>query len=332
MPEISAFLAALGLEAAALSPVAADWSVRRFHRVVRDGHSAILMRWPDGTPGGEIGRLPEITALFAAHGVRVPQVYAVDAAAGFALVEDFGPLTMAQRIDAGEPAAPMLHAAVDLLVHLHKAYPAVAGHDLPRFTAAMAAERAARFCDWALPALAPDARARFIALWRLTWPMAEAVPITLAHYDFHPGNMFSITAGKCAVIDFQDAVLAPVAFDLACLLQDIRRDYDPGLLADLRARYLGAFPGLDPELLDQAVAVTGAQRATQILGNLGRARAEGRLSSRQAGDIARAWDRLERNLGHPVLAGLKPWYDTHAPAESRPRQANAPSVTAESTG
>lgn len=314
MTELPAFLAALGLESATLAPVAADWSARAFHRVVRDGHSAILMHWP----GGAVERLPEITACFAAHGVRVPQVFAVDSAAGLALVEDLGPLTVAQRIDAGEAAAPMLEAAVDLLVHLHKAFPAVAVDALPRFSAATAAERAARFCDWYLPALPPDARARFIALWRLTWPMAEAVPMTLAHYDYHPGNLFWLD-GDCAVIDFQDAVLAPVAFDLACLLQDVRRDYEPALLAGLRARYLTAFPGIDPDLLDQAVAVAGAQRATQILGNLGRARAEGRLGSRQAGDIVRAWDRLERSLAHPVLAGLKPWYDVHAPPESRPR-------------
>lgn len=320
-PDVAAFLAALGLESADMSAVAADWSTRTFHRVARKGHSAILMQWPHG----RVVQLPGITAHFAAHGVRVPQVYAIEEESGCALVEDFGSLTMAERLEAGEPAEPMLNAAIDLLIHLHKAFPAHAMDDVPRFDAPEAAERAARFCDWYLPSIdaaaAPDVRARFIALWRMTWPVTEAVPVTLAHYDYHPGNLFWHPVpgdpAECGVIDFQDAVLASVAFDLACLLQDIRRDYDPALLARLRARYCSGFPRLDPVLLDQAMAIVGAQRASQILGNLGRARIEGRLTARQSGDIGRTWARLKQNLAHPINAGLKAWYDTFAPAESR---------------
>lgn len=319
-PEIAAFLAAVGLERADTAPVDADWSQRSFLRV-RDGdRSAIVMHWP----GGAVGDLPALSALFEAHGVRVPQIYAMDEAAGLVLVEDFGDRTMAQRLDAGEPAEPMLNAAIDLLVHLHKAFPARAMDAVPRFGATEAAERAARFCDSYLPSvgkpLASEERARFTALWRLTWPAAEGVPYTLAHYDYHPGNLFwQPVAGdpaQCGVIDFQDAVLAPLAFDLACLLQDIRRDYDPGLLARLHDRYCRAFPRQSVEALDQAIAVVGAQRASQILGNLGRARLEGRLRPRQEGDIGRAWARLRCNLAHPVNAALKAWYEGHLPEDS----------------
>jgi N-acetylmuramate 1-kinase len=309
------FLAAHGFPHPTLTPVAADWSVREFHRVAEGGRSAILMRWRDGA----VADLPRLTALFAARGVRLPQILALDAGESLALLEDLGPRTVAERIDAGEAAEPMLAAAVDLLIRLQQ--PAAAVDGIPKFDAATAAERAARFCDWYLPAaghpLPAEARDEFIRQFEAVWAIAEEVPPTLAHYDFHPGNMFSTTNGNVAVIDFQDAVVAPVAFDLACLLQDVRRDYDPALLARLLARYLAAFPQLDPERIDRAIAVAGAQRATQILGNLGRARVEGRLKPRQAGDILRAWDRLERNLAHPVLAGLKPWYEKHAPRESR---------------
>ncbi len=310
-----AFLAANGFAGAAAEPVAADWSARAFWRVTAGEARAILMHWPDGA----VADLPRLARLFADHGVRVAAVLAVDAAAGLALMEDVGLLTAAEQVDAGAPAAPLMTAAVDLLIALHRACPAPPA-DVPRFDAGTAAGRAARFCDWYLPSagrpVPAAARDEFLRAWETVWPAAEAVPLTLVHYDFHLGNMIAGDGGL-ALIDFQDAVAGPVAFDLACLLQDVRRDYDPALLAGLRDRYLAAFPALPPERLDRAMAVIGAQRATQILGNLGRARIEGRLRPRQRGDIARAWARLERNLDHPVLAGVKPWYDRHAPPESR---------------
>lgn len=313
---VESFLAAHGLAGALLAPVAADWSARSFHRVTLDGRAAILMHWPDGA----VAELPRLAALFAANGVRVAQVLAVDAGQGLALVEDLGPQTDAERVDAGADPAPPMTAAVDLLVGLHRACPA-APAGVPVFDAAAAAERAARFCDWYLPAagrrLPVGAREDFIARWHAAWPVAERLPSTLVHYDFHLGNMFSAPGGPTALIDFQDAVAGPVAFDLACLLQDVRRDYAPALLAGLLARYRAAFPARDPDRLDRAVAVMGAQRATQILGNLGRAAIEGRLKPRQRADVARAWQRLLANLDHPVLAGLKPWYERHAPPESR---------------
>lgn len=316
-PSLRAFVAAQGLTDAAIDVVDADWSQRGFYRVRAAERTAIVMHWPDGA----VAELPGMSAQFAAHGVRVPQIHAVDTAADLVLLEDFGVHTMAQRLDDGEPAEPMLTAAIDLLIHLHKAFPARAMEDVPRFEAGAAAERAARFCDSYLPSigapLEPAERARFLALWRMTWPLAEQVPHTLVHYDFHPGNLFwhpvAGEATECGVIDFQDAVLAPLAFDLACLLQDIRRDYDPDLLERLHARYCRAFPRLNPETLDQAIAVIGAQRASQILGNLGRARLEGRLRPRQEGDIARAWGRLRNNLAHPVNAALRAWYESHTP-------------------
>ncbi|MEZ5667608.1 MAG: phosphotransferase [Alphaproteobacteria bacterium] len=314
-PAVAGFLAARGLAGATVTPVAADWSVRRFYRVETADGGAILMHWP----GGAIDRLAATTALFDAHGVPVPTLLHADPAVGLVLVEDFGMQTVAQSIDAGAEPAPMLAAAVDLLVHLHKAFPATMPGDLPAFDADTAAERAARLCDFYLPAFGAgcDAagRARFVALWRATWPAANAVPITLAHYDFHPGNMFwrpAAPAGaRIALIDHQDAVLAPVAFDLACLIQDIRRTYDPGLLADLRARYLAAFPRLDPARLDQALAVIGAQRASQILGGLGRARVEGRITDRQRADVGRTLAWLAADLAHPANAALRPWYEEH---------------------
>src|SRR5438876_278817 len=70
------------------------------------------------------------------------------------------------------------------------------GHRLP------AAERAAL-----LEALAP-----------LAEPFERATPV-LAHRDFHAWNLH-VQDGRLRILDFQDALLAPDAYDLASLLTD----------------------------------------------------------------------------------------------------------------
>ena len=74
----------------------------------------------------------------------------------------------------------------------------------------------------------------------------------------------------CGLLDFQDAVVGPRAFDLVSLLQDVRRDVPPNWSPAMRERYLAAFPDLDREAFDTSYAVIGAQRNTRILGTFTR--------------------------------------------------------------
>jgi aminoglycoside/choline kinase family phosphotransferase len=218
-----------------------------------------------------------------------------------------GDAVVARVIDA-DPGieTPLYDAAVDLLATL-SAHPAPA--DLPAPDAATLAAMTAPAADWYVglgtpqPALA-DALAR-----ALTPPLSslDDTPRILAHRDFHAENLIWLpdAAGiaRVGVLDFQDAFAGHPAYDLVSLLEDARRDLSPGLRMRLTARHATA-TGTDPNTLERALAVFGAQRNLRILGVFVRlARAHGK--PRYLSLLPRVWGHLMGDLAHPDLADLR---------------------------
>jgi aminoglycoside/choline kinase family phosphotransferase len=118
------------------------------------------------------------------------------------------------------------------------------------------------------------------------------------------------------LLDFQDAVLGPVTYDLVSLLEDSRRDIAPDLVAAMRARYLDAFPALDRAAFDASFAVLGAQRHCKVIGIFTRlCRRDGK--PRYLAHIPRLWRLLDGNFRNPVLAPFQAWLDRHIPRELR---------------
>src|SRR5262249_14016794 len=100
--------------------------------------------------------------------------------------------------------------------------------------------------DWYLPRFGVVAtagmRAEFLALWRDALAPALAARKTWVLRDFHSPNLLWLAdrSGPAAVglLDFQDAVMGPEAFDVASLAQDARVDVPEELETALLARYV----------------------------------------------------------------------------------------------
>jgi aminoglycoside/choline kinase family phosphotransferase len=121
---------------------------------------------------------------------------------------------------------------------------------------------------------------------------------------------------RVGVLDFQDAMRGPAAYDLVSLLQDPRRDVASGLEEPLIGRYLAARPEFSAEAFRASYAVLGAQRAARILGVFVR------LWRRDTKPgylrhMPRLWGLLDRNLRHPALAPVADWFDRHLPDSVR---------------
>ncbi len=133
--------------------------------------------------------------------------------------------------------------------------------------------------------------------------------------DYHSPNILWLTEreghAKLGLIDYQDCVLGPVAYDLASLLLDARVDIPPALedelLADYLARRKAQDTGFDEELFRAAYAVMGAQRIAKILGAFVRLKyAYGK--PHYMAHMPRMTDYLDRTLAHPALAELADWF------------------------
>jgi hypothetical protein len=315
---VESFLAAHGWSAAARRPLAGDASGRRYQRLLAAGERALLMEAPP--PGEKPAEFIAVAGLLAKLGLSAPRVLAVDAERGLLLIEDFGDDTYSLLLDQGAAPAPLYHLAVDTLVHLHRHFdagdPTTAA--LPRYDGALLIEQAALFCD-SHPApigkIGADAKAAFVAAWRTPVDRALAVPRSLLLRDFHAGNLFHLPErpgiAACGLIDFQDAGIGPVTYDLISLLQDARREVPAEAAASAMARYQAAHPELPPDDFEASCAVLAAQRHVRVIAVFARLAAAGKPG--YSVHLPRLWRLLARALEHPALADVRAWFARHAP-------------------
>ncbi|WP_293877656.1 MULTISPECIES: phosphotransferase [unclassified Sphingomonas] len=305
-----AFLAQHGW-AGDLSPVAGDASFRRYFRVTSEGRTAILM---DAPPPHEDPRpFIAIAEWLRGRGFAAPAIHAADLDQGLVLLEDFGDARLREAADADEPAAlPLYAAAIDLLVEL-RAHPA---EGLAPYDRAVLHREAGLLVEWYAPALGLDVDvAGYHAAWDAVFDHALTdEPVTVLR-DYHAENLMLVGAAQSlGLLDFQDALAGHPAYDLVSLLQDARRDVDPGVEEAMLQRYRAA-TGAGEDFM-AAYHVLGAQRNAKIIGIFTRLwKRDGK--PRYPTLCPRVWAYLERDLSHPVLGPVARWFDDNVPPELR---------------
>jgi aminoglycoside/choline kinase family phosphotransferase len=322
---IAEFLSHAGWQGARREALAGDASVRRYDRLIRDGETAVLMDAPP--PHVSVRAFHQVQCLLDRLGFSVPESYGIDEASGFMLLEDLGDLSFTQALAQGVEEVGLYRLATDLLIELHRSFAVEAhsGQDLPAYDDERLLEEVTRLIDWYLPALrgtaTPEAtREDFIRAWRQVLPAARRVPDSLVLRDFHVDNLMVLDGRKdlaaCGLLDFQDAVIGPVTYDLVSLLEDARREVSPAVVKEIIERYLAAFPALDRDDFLASYRVLGAQRSTKIVGLFTRlCRRDGKPDYLK--HIPRVWRLLEAGLADPALAPVKAWFDTEIPAAER---------------
>ncbi len=346
LASIRRFLESTGYAEAQRKRIQGDASSRSYERLALEGQHAILMNSPrrpdgppvrDGKPYSAIVHLAEDVKPFVAManglgqlGLSSPRIYEADIDDGLLIIEDLG----GELVVDGEPPAPIEEryaAAVDVLLALHtqklpETLPVApqVQHVLPRYDIDAMLMEAELLLDWYLPSLgakASDAtRTVFVAMWREALQTALETDLTWVLRDYHSPNLLWLPnregVAKVGLLDFQDAVIGPAAYDLASLLQDARIDVPEEIEVALLGRYVqkrrAADPGFDPPVFIKAYATMAAQRASKVLGIF--ARLERRDGKPQyLRHIPRVWSYLQRTLKHPSLATLNGWYSVHVP-------------------
>ncbi|MGH7248713.1 MAG: aminoglycoside phosphotransferase family protein, partial [Pseudomonadota bacterium] len=344
--KVRAFLDQSGFGEAERRRLQGDASTRVFERLTLNRQAFVLMNAPshadgpplrDGKPYSAMAHLAETTipyvALTAAlrdRNISAPAILNADTAQGLIIMEDLGD----QRIVGGDPPAPIetrYEAALDLLISLHqRRLPVVLSvaphleHRLPYYDMEAFLIEAELLLDWYLPHVkapaAESTRAEFLALWRQALTPAVEAPPTWVLRDYHSPNLFWLNdrqdIARIGVLDFQDAVIGPAAYDVASLLQDARVDVPESLEVALLSRYVRA-RNSDDQLFQTAAfaqiyATLACQRTTKILGIFARLdRRDGKPQYLR--NIPRLWGYLQRSLAHPALAALQDWYADNVP-------------------
>lgn len=176
-------------------------------------------------------------ALLGVHGVRVPQVVAQDLQTGFLLLEDLGVPTLAQVLTEANADALLDGAVAQLL--LLQAIPPPA--DSGSFGEALLQRDAGLFEEWFLGkhlgVQLDCAHAEQLQLvQRRLMDNALAQPQVFTHRDFMPRNLMPVPDGP-AVLDFQDCVIGPIAYDPISLFKDTSVSWPIARVDGWLARY-----------------------------------------------------------------------------------------------
>lgn len=326
-----------------------DASTRSYARLARGGKRVILMNAPrqpdgppirDGKPYSALVHLAEDVTPFVAvaealreRGLSAPAIDAFDLDDGFIVLEDLGDGVFGAELAHGADQDMLWGAAVDVLLALAAAPPAktlpVPGHApyrLPRFDAEAMLMEASLMVDWLWPAAhgkeTPEAlRAEFQALWRPHLEKAANADPGWVLRDYHSPNLMWVPerqdVRKVGLLDFQDALLGPLAYDLVSLLQDARLDVPEALERSQLDRYCAArtaqAESFSSDDFRTLYATLGAQRNSKILGIFARlAKRDGKRG--YLAHMPRVARYLERDLSHPALRDLRDFYAREFPA------------------
>ncbi len=320
---IGAFLKRHGWHQATRRRLAGDASFRSYDRLEGASGRAVLMNAPPAHE--DVRPFVRIARHLLNHGFSAPRVMAEDAVAGLLLLEDLGDDTYTRLLARGHDERQLYALAIDALIALHRlpgeaAVPA----GVPPYDAERMLDEVGRLPTWYVPligaALPPAAVAAYESAWRTVLALPSAVPTALVLLDYHVDNLLLVPdrpgIRACGILDFQDAVAGPITYDLMSLLEDARRDIDPGLVADMKQRYQVAFPALDAEAFARSWAVMAAQRHVRVIGTFARLKLRDN-KPHYLQHLPRLWRYLDACLAHPSLDELRAWFDRYMPEELR---------------
>lgn len=200
-----------------IKPASADASFRRYFRVSYQQQSRIVMDAPpdkeDCRPFINIARLIEQSAVHAPH------IYEADVEQGFMLLSDLGSTAYLDKLNT-ETVGSLY---TDALNALHKMQTIQA--DLPLYDDALLQTEMDLFNDWFLKRhlniqINSQESSQLQKLFNHLIQSAKEQTQVFVHRDYHSRNLMITDDNNPGVIDFQDAVIGPISYDLVSLLKD----------------------------------------------------------------------------------------------------------------
>lgn len=221
--------------------------------------------------------------VLEAGGVRVPKVFAQDVDAGFLVLEDLGADTYLHVIGLHNADALFDDAVTQLL----KLQAIPCPEDLPAYDEALLARELHLFNEWYLGrhlglSLDTGDLEKLDFVYRHLIDSAMAQPQVLVHRDFMPRNLMPVAAqadvgtvdaqtNGPAVLDFQDAVRGPIAYDPISLFKDAFLSWPEGHVDTWLDRYharasAAGLPVPERARFRRDADLMGVQRHLKVIG------------------------------------------------------------------
>lgn len=202
-----------------LDALAGDAGFRRYYRT--NTYPTLIA--VDSPPAKEKNLAYVNQSLFLkSQGVKTPKIYAVNFELGYFLLEDFGQLMFAQKIEKNSVDS-LYDQAEQVLLQIQQA--SHLATSIPNHDANKLQEEMALFERWFLNELLEvelDAseKTKLKSLFQSLVQSALEQPQVMVHTDYHSRNLMVLADETLGVIDFQDAMFGAITYDLVSLLKD----------------------------------------------------------------------------------------------------------------
>ncbi|ALE03294.1 tRNA (adenosine(37)-N6)-threonylcarbamoyltransferase complex ATPase subunit type 1 TsaE [Bartonella ancashensis] len=272
----------------------------------------------------DIRQFVGINQLIIDNGFTAPKIFAEDLENGFLILEDLGCEGLIDH--TGKPIKERYISCSALLATFHqKLWPSSKKFpgfllQIPNYDHQAMQAELSLLLDWYVPfkkqkGLSVEQRRDFFACWKPYLDMLIEGESTFVMRDYHSPNILwqkhKEGEERIGLIDFQDGLKGPTAYDLVSLAQDARVYISPELEAQIvntycHARHHASRPFNEDELRI-LYALAGTQRASKILGIFIQLHQQYEKSS-YLKYLSYVQDYLLRNLTHPALTTLKNFY------------------------
>jgi len=263
----------IGLNYHSIELASADASFRRYFRVVAGNSSSIVM---DAPPQQEdIRPFVSIAGLLARVGINVPTIVDQSRDQGFLLMSDLGQDCYLDALN-GNTAEALYRDAMGVLVRMQKRVN-TQNIDLPVYDEPMLRRELKIFRDWFLEntlriKIEPAIESLLDRVWTFLVQSAVSQPQVFVHRDYHSRNLMVVPENNPGVLDFQDAVVGPITYDIVSLLRDCYICWPEQKITEWLSeyRYILKAEGLDIEAggdcLTKWFDLMGLQRHLKVAG------------------------------------------------------------------
>lgn len=215
-----------------IEPASGDASFRRYFRISYDSQTYIAM---DAPPEKEDCR-PFVSIARALYGIglNVPKVIHEDLSQGFLLLSDLG--TQLYLTELNEHTVERLYGdAMTALVTLQACGPGEC--QLPPYDEKLLRAEMELFREWFLRLhLRIDLSRSEHKLLDQVFPQLMASALAqvqvAVHRDYHSRNLLVDSKHNPGILDFQDAVVGAITYDLVSLLRDCYIDWPKAVVED----------------------------------------------------------------------------------------------------
>jgi aminoglycoside/choline kinase family phosphotransferase len=279
---LARFITQQGIASPEILPLTPDASTRQYYRIGWKKRSAVAAVYPEPFDP-EFHPYLDLTRLFLECDLPVPEIYAVDGAAGIIVQEDLGDRQLFQVYDSEpeEKCDEYKEQAIALIAKIQKA--TQKAYDMHSISSRLAFDEAK--LSWELDfffehyfgslrreELRHAESAELKAEFNDVAAELAVAPRVLCHRDYHAANLMIDKKNRMRIVDHQDARMGPASYDLVSFLLD-RQPCLPSL-AELRTHRLffleerrkQGLPAIDPDDFAQEFRLMTIQRGLKATG------------------------------------------------------------------